>query len=260
LTGPVGPTAVDGQPEADCGLARRGEAQLGVPGQVAYKGRVLVHAFLLGAAVRRVFVTWPVCGGRCQNKKDRERPQWTPPHTGMSTNTLPTAPPPTGASSRRWERRWSRGLVEQARQLALGLGLGEPPQVVPYATGLSIGPDEQVWAETWARCSLDERLPNAYVVSSPGQWPVSCWAITSERLVGRLGSGRLVGWRWGALVAYQADVAHERAELHMANEPLVAFHGPGAAAIAVVAAWWLHGLVGLLEHPGLSPLKARGPK
>jgi hypothetical protein len=170
---------------------------------------------------------------------------------GSKRLSLPTAPPSKNTRNHRWEARWRWGLIEQARQLALGLGLDEPPQVVPYLTGFSLGDgSEQVWAETWARCSLEESGPVAE------RWPISCWAITSRCLTGRLSSGRRPSWSWRRLVAYQVDLKHEQVELHI-NDGMVRFLGPGAAAIAVAAVWWLHGSVGLLEHPGLAPIRAR---
>ncbi len=173
----------------------------------------------------------------------------------MSRPTRPalpaTGPDEGSANVLRWERRWRRGLIEQARQLALGLGLGNPNLVTPYATGIVMSPGEDVCAETWARCNLDQ-LRFDQVASN---WPASCWAITSARLIGRLGSGRLAGWRWESLTAYQVDIRREQVELHMADERAI-FHGPGAVVIGVAAVWRVHGFVGLLEHPGLAPLRA----
>ena len=173
----------------------------------------------------------------------------------MSRPTRPalpaTGPDEGSANVLRWERRWRRGLIEQARQLALGLGLGNPNLVTPYATGIVMSPGEDVCAETWARCNLDQ-LRFDQVASN---WPASCWAITSARLIGRLGSGRLAGWRWESLTAYQVDIRREQVELHMTDGRVV-FHGPGAVVVGVAAVWRVHGFVGLLEHPGLAPLRA----
>ena len=166
-----------------------------------------------------------------------------------TAHRLAPIPPPRGSRAANWEHEWWRQIVEQARRLALGLGMEDPPSVLTYATGAVTGPNEHVYAETWVRCNIGQgNRPSS-------DWPLVAWAVTSERLLGR-GPGGLVSLPWATLSAYQADVLSERVDLHVGDWVIV-FCGPGASIVAVAAAWHVHGLAGLLEHPGLAPLRAR---
>ena len=132
---------------------------------------------------------------------------------------------------------------------------GRSIEARPYQLGLALWPGETVWGETWARCSLD-RHPSG--LGGPGQLPLSCWGVTSKRLIGRLFSGLYTGWAWEQIGAYRASLASgkEWAEVAVEGRP-TAFYGPGVAPLAVALAWHTHGAAALLEHPGLAPLQVQ---
>ena len=123
----------------------------------------------------------------------------------------------------------------------------------PYQLGLVLWQGEVMWAETWARCSLD-RHPSG--LGGPGQLPLSCWAVTNKRLVGRLASGFHTGWTWDQVGAYRADLTKgkEWCEVVVDGRPTT-FFGPGTAPLAVALVYHSHGGVALLEHPGLAALR-----
>lgn len=153
----------------------------------------------------------------------------------------------------KWERRNRAVAVEQARRLAMSLYRGTAIEARPYTLGLALGPGEVVWAETWARCSLDRSLAS----TDPSQLPFSCWVATNRRLVGRLSTGTLTGWVWEQILAYRADLTpgKEWAQIDPKDRPPVVWHGPGVAPLAVILVAQVHGVVALLEHPGLAPLR-----
>jgi len=155
----------------------------------------------------------------------------------------------------KWERRNKDAYVEQARNLAMSLCHRTPVAVRPYALGLALLPGESVWAEAWARCSLD-RLPTT---PDPSQLPLSLWLATNCRIVGRLASGALVGWGWGDVVAYRTDLQSgiEWLQIDLRDNAPVVLYGPGVAPLAVAVVAHVHGIFALLEHPGLAPLRVQ---
>ena len=92
-----------------------------------------------------------------------------------------------------WEKRARQVAIEQARRLAMDLYHGKAIETRPYQLGLAVWPGETLWAETWARCSLDR---HPWAALDPSRLPLSCWAITNRRLVGRLSSDVHAGWTW----------------------------------------------------------------
>ena len=52
-----------------------------------------------------------------------------------TAHRLAPIPPPRGSRAANWEHEWRRQIVEQARRLALRLGIDDPPSVLTYATG-----------------------------------------------------------------------------------------------------------------------------
>lgn len=154
----------------------------------------------------------------------------------------------------KWERRNRAVAVEQARRLAMSLYHGTAIEARSYTLGLALGPGEVVWAETWARCSFD-RSPAAS--TDPAYLPLSCWAATNRRLVGRLSTGVLTGWVWEELLAYRVDLTNGRewAQIDPKDRPPVVWYGPGVAPLAVILTAQVHGVPALLEHPGLAALR-----
>lgn len=97
--------------------------------------------------------------------------------------------------------------LKQARRLAMDLYHGRAIETLSYQLGLGLVQGDVLWAETWALCSLD--VP-PWARPDPSRLPLSCWAVTNKRLVGRLSSGLHVGWAWGRVEAYQANLAKGR--------------------------------------------------
>jgi hypothetical protein len=183
--------------------------------------------------------------------------RYTPPPVQQATAAQTTNPVPQSYKAVRrtakWEKRNRAVAVAQARRLAMFFCHGTAIEARPYTLGLVIGANEAVWAETWARCSLD-RPPAS---SDPSQLPLSCWLATDQRLVGRLSTGALIGWRWDQIYAYRADLepGKEWAHIDLKDCSPVVWYGPGVAPLAVVLVAQVHGVTALLEHPGLTALQ-----
>jgi len=143
--------------------------------------------------------------------------------------------------------------IDQARRLAMSLYHRTAIEGRSFTIGLALERGETVWAETWVRCSLDRP---AWQVD-PSRLPLSAWLATNHRIVGRLTTGQLVGWGWGDIVGCRADLTarKEWAQIDPKDSPPVVWHGPGVAPLAVALVAQVHGIVALLEHPGLAPLR-----
>jgi hypothetical protein len=79
------------------------------------------------------------------------------------------------------------------RDLALDLYYNRETAALPYGVGVVLDSGEKVWAEVPVRFNLDSTPP-----VNPGQQAVPAfrfWLITSDRVVGRLASDRLRGYR-----------------------------------------------------------------
>jgi hypothetical protein len=81
------------------------------------------------------------------------------------------------------------------------------------------------------------------------------WWLTSERIVGRLASGDLVGLQWARLIGCLIDLSRELVVLDGPNHRRYSFSGPATPVIAVVAVAQLHGIRALLSHKALSALR-----
>ena len=152
----------------------------------------------------------------------------------------------------RWERKNRPVAIEQARRLAMNLYHGKAIETQPFQLGLALGPGETLWAETWVRCSLDR---HPWAALDPSRLPLSCWAITNKRLVGRLSSGLHTGWTRDQVGAYLTK-GKEYASVVVEGRPTL-LYGPGVAPLAVALVWQLHGAEALLEHPGLAALRVQ---
>jgi len=153
----------------------------------------------------------------------------------------------------RTERHNRAIAVDQARRLAMSLYHRTAIEAHPYTLGLALERGETVWAETWVRCSLDRP---AWQVD-PSRLPLSAWLVTNHRIVGRLTTGQLVGWTWQDILGCRADLTpgKEWAQIDPKDRPPVVWYGPGVAPLAVALVAQVHGIVALLEHPGLAPLR-----
>jgi hypothetical protein len=154
----------------------------------------------------------------------------------------------------RWEESTRRWAVEAARDLAIAVYQGEPFPAPPYRIGVVLGQQESAWVECPARFNLDTALSST---GPTGPAPYRPWLITSERIVGRLGDDRLYGYRWDQVFGCRLDLAEAGESLALdvdGKSPLI-WKGAGVAPMAVAAVYRLHGLQGLLDHPGLSVLR-----
>lgn len=84
------------------------------------------------------------------------------------------------------------------------------------------------------------------------------WLVTCQRVAGRLQPDILRWWEWDQVIGVQIDLTpgRERVCLDIDSSKPVYFDGPGVAPLAVAAVYRLHGPLGLIEHPGLAPLRA----
>jgi hypothetical protein len=133
--------------------------------------------------------------------------------------------------------------------------MNTPQAVTPYEVGVVLDPGERPWIEIPARF-----LNEAPTMSRrPASWepPIRRWLITSRRIVGRLGDGKLYGWRWQHLVGCRIglDVGHEFVSLDAADGSPLTWTGPAVAPLAVAATYVLYGPAALLDHPGLASLR-----
>jgi len=159
-----------------------------------------------------------------------------------------------------WETATRSHATEAARTLALDLYHHRDRGVTPYTVGVVLDAGETVWAE----CPAHFHYPGMAIPTGPGSDlppPVWTWLVTSGRIVGRLGDDRLHGWRWEHMVGCRVDLGpgHERVGLDPRDGcgPLI-WSGSGVAPLAVAAIYHLHGPRALIDHPGLSALRASG--
>jgi len=149
-------------------------------------------------------------------------------------------------------REWA---MENGRRLVLAICGGEAVPATPYGVGVVLDPGEQVWVECPVRF-LQERPPTP--VYPPGCPPFRPWLVTSDRIVGRLGDGRLYGYRWDQMVGCRVDVSRgrEHVSVDLSDGSPLAWMGPGVVPMAVAAVYRLHGRDALVNHPGLALLRA----
>jgi hypothetical protein len=83
------------------------------------------------------------------------------------------------------------------------------------------------------------------------------WLVTSDRVVGRLADDRLYGYRWEQAVGARVDLTagSEVVMLDIDGEPKLVWSGPAVAPLAVAAIFRFYGPIGVIEHPGLAPLR-----
>ena len=154
---------------------------------------------------------------------------------------------------------------EAARRLALALCDGQGLPATPFRVGVVLGPGEHPWVECPARFLHERALPGRELdLQRP---PVRPWLITSDRIVGRLGDGRLYGYRWDQMVGCRVDLTagDQRVGVDLFDGTPITWSGPTVAPMAVAAVAVLHGPAALLHHPGLDILRrteqveSRGP-
>lgn len=86
------------------------------------------------------------------------------------------------------------------------------------------------------------------------------WVVTNLRLVGRHANGELWGVEWPQIAACRVDLARGFVALDGSGWR-ARLTGPEVAPIAVVAVYSAFGSAGLVQHPGLEPIRnlARQP-
>jgi hypothetical protein len=155
-----------------------------------------------------------------------------------------------------WEHDIRQWATDTGRDLALDLYHDRDRAARPYAVGVVLDPGEKVWAEVPVRVNLDwtpavkpgEQAPPA----------VRPWLVTSGRVVGRLADDRLHGYRWDKAIGVRVDLAtgREAVSLDIEGEPTLIWSGPGVAPMAIAAIFHLYGPVAMIDHPGLTLLRA----
>jgi hypothetical protein len=155
----------------------------------------------------------------------------------------------------RWEDEARHWATHTARELALDLYYNRQTAIQPYGVGVVLDPDEKVWAEVPVRFNLDR----ATLVNprEPPQPAVRSWLVTSGRVIGRLADDRLHGYRWEQAAGVRVDLTagREVISLDIDYEPTLIWTGPAVAPMAVAAVFHLHSPLGVIQHPGLAPLR-----
>ena len=155
----------------------------------------------------------------------------------------------------RWETDTRSWAADAARAVLLAICGGEPLPITPYHVGAVLDPSERVMAEVPARVHPDVWMNEARSTAS-----VRPWLVTSERILGRLADRRLAEWRWSRILGCQVNLTpgDEVVSVDTWDGAVTEWRGPGVAPLAVVAIARLYGPRSLLDHPGLSGLRAPG--
>lgn len=155
----------------------------------------------------------------------------------------------------KWEDHTRQWAHEIARDLVMAMVRGESMPATPYRVGVVLQPGEHVWAECPVRFVQEGQLGT----QAGPDWrpPTRPWLVTSQRIVGRLGDGRLYGWGWSQTTGCRVDLVDpvEFVALDFPDGSVVAWVGPGVAPLAVAAISHLHGPRALVDHPGLRCLR-----
>jgi hypothetical protein len=166
----------------------------------------------------------------------------------------------------RWEAETRTWATAAGRALVLDLSRNTDAPVQPYSIGLVLWKDEKVWAQVPARCSADTPLavrPGPPRRGNPAPQPrISDWLVTNHRVAGRLYPDALTWWTWSSVVGVKVDLTPgaEYVQIDLASHGSIAWTGAGVAPLAVAAVFHLHGAVALIEHPGLTVLRASTPR
>ena len=105
----------------------------------------------------------------------------------------------------RWEDQARQWATATARDLAVDLYYNRETAARPYSVGVVLDPGEKVWAEVPIRFNFDL---TATVSGCHDVLPAfRPWLVTSDRVVGRLASDRLQGYRWENVCGIRVDLA-----------------------------------------------------
>jgi hypothetical protein len=165
----------------------------------------------------------------------------------------------------RWENMTRAWATETGRALALDLYLDRDLGVHPYNVGVVLAPGEKAWVQIPARCLSDTSVPFPAGPPKKGDPPpapaVSAWLVTNHRVVGRLATHQLAGWRWQNMVGCRVDLTPgaEHVSIDIDKTTPISWTGPGVGPLAVAAVYHLHGSQALIDHPGLDALRVPRP-
>jgi hypothetical protein len=86
--------------------------------------------------------------------------------------------------------------------------------------------------------------------------------VTNHRVAGRLYPDDLAWWQWSSVVGVKVDLVPraEYVQIDLASYGSIAWTGAGVAPLAVAAVFHLHGGAALIDHPGLTFLRASTPR
>ena len=155
----------------------------------------------------------------------------------------------------RWDNEARRWATATGRDLALDLYCNRETAARPYGVGVVLDPSEKVWAEVPVRFNLES--PPLIKPCELARPLVRPWLVTSARVVGRLADDRLHGYRWERAVGARVDLTpgREVVSLDIDSEPTLIWTGPAVAPLAVAAVFHLYGVLAMIDHPGLAPLR-----
>jgi hypothetical protein len=152
----------------------------------------------------------------------------------------------------RWEAATRTWAADTARAVLRAICNGHPLPLMPYRVGAVLAPGEQLMAEVPAQI-----IPDVWGGLPDGAAVVHPWLITTERILGRLGDGRLAEWRWHGIVGCRVDLTPgaEVVSIDLPDGSITHWTGPGVAPLAIIAIARLYGPSSLLDHPGLTDLR-----
>jgi hypothetical protein len=166
----------------------------------------------------------------------------------------------------RWEAETRTWATAAGRALVLDLSRNTDVPVQPYSIGLVLWDGEKVWAQVPARCSAETPLAVTQGPPRRGnlapQPRISDWLVTNHRIAGRLYPDTLTWWQWSSVVGVKVDLSPgaEYVQIDLASNGSIAWTGAGVAPLAVAAVFHLHGPTALIDHPGLTFLRAPTPR
>jgi len=156
-----------------------------------------------------------------------------------------------------WEVQTRVWATEEAGRLVLTVYGRKAIPVPTYTVGLVARAGEDVWVETHARLVQEHVETPGFDPGVPS--PYRPWLVTSDRLVGRIGTGQLLEWRWQNIAGCRVDLApgREWMSFDMNDGARPTWTGAGLAPMAVLSVAMTYGWRALVDHPGLERLRMR---
>lgn len=153
-----------------------------------------------------------------------------------------------------WEAATRAQAHDNARALVLQIVSGKPTGIKAYDIGVVLKPGEILYQRASARFQPISKDGTAWLERG-----VVDWAVTSDRIVGRLPTtGQIVDIEWKDITAVTADLTNEWLALDgVRNGWRAILSGPAVAPISVAAIASCHGPQALIDHPALNPLRTQ---